>query len=327
MTTQPKFPARVKTNILFAHAAYQMADRLVARFPDMSHLEVRTLDDLKARASWADIIVVSGLWRNEIVDVAPKLRFVQSISAGTDQYNREMFRQKGVRLASAAGVNAAAVAEHALALMLSFARRLHLLRDAQAAKTWRPMLSDLSLREEELGGKTLLVVGLGRIGNRLAALGKAFGMRVIATRRDETAGAGAADAVYRHDRVKGLLGEADFVVLTCPLTPQTERLIDGAALASMKRTAYLINVARGKVVDEPALIAALKGGLIAGAGLDCTWEEPLPASSPLWTLPNTIVTPHSAGETQAYEDNVIDILMENLGRLWRGETALRNEVV
>ena len=193
--------------------------------------------------------------------------------------------------------------------------------------TWRPMLSDLTLREEELGGKTLLVVGLGRIGQKIAALGKAFGMRVIATKRDETAGRGAADAVYKFDRLKGLLPEADFVVLACPLTPQTERLIDGSALASMKRTAYLINVARGKVVDEPSLISALRGGLIAGAGLDCTWEEPLPATSPLWTLPNTIVTPHSAGETQRYEDNVIDILMENLGRLWKGETALLNEVV
>ena len=324
---QPKFPTRENTNILFAHAAYQMANRLVARFPDMSHIEVRNGDDLKARASWADVVVVSGLWRNELLDAAPKLRFVQSISAGTDQYSREMFRLKGVRLASAAGVNAPAVAEHALSLMLVFTRRLHLLHVAQAAKTWRPMLSDLSLREEELGGKTLLVVGLGRIGNRVAALGKAFGMRVIATRRDETAGTGAADVVYRHDRVKGLLPEADFVVLTCPLTPQTERMIDGSALASMKKTAYLINVARGRVVDEPALISALRGSLIAGAGLDCTWEEPLPSSSPLWALPNTIVTPHSAGETQRYEDNVIDILMENLGRLWRGETALRNEIV
>jgi D-2-hydroxyacid dehydrogenase (NADP+) len=323
----PKFPPRDKTNVLFAHAAYRMSDRLVRRFADISHIEVRTLDDLRARAAWADVIVVSGLWRNELLEAAPKLRFVQSISAGTDQYNRELFRQKGVRLASAAGVNAAAVAEHALALMLSFTRRLNLLRDAQTAMSWRPMLSDLALREEELGGKTLLVVGLGRIGDRVAALGKAFGMKVIATRRDEAGGRGAADAVFKFDRLKGLLPEADFVVLTCPLTPQTERLIDGSALASMKRTAYLINVARGKVVDEPSLISALRGGLIAGAGLDCAWEEPLPATSPLWTLPNTIVTPHSAGETQAYEDNVIDILMENLGRLWKGETALRNEVV
>ena len=326
MPQQP-FPAREDTTILFAHAAYQMSQRFSARNLGVRHIEVRSFADLEARVPEADVVVVSGLWRNTLLDTAPKLRFVQSISAGTDQYDRAAFRQKGVRLASGAGVNAAAVAEHAVALLLAFTRRLHLLRDAQTAKTWRPMLSDLSLREEELGGKTLLVMGLGRIGNRVAALGRAFGMRVIATRVHAAAGAGAADAVYPHGAVVDLLPEADVVVLTCPLTPQTERLIDAAALARMKPTAYLINVARGRVVDEPALIAALQERRIAGAGLDCTWDEPLPASSPLWTLPNAIVTPHSAGETQAYEDNVLDILMENLERLWRGETTLRNEVV
>jgi phosphoglycerate dehydrogenase-like enzyme len=152
-------------------------------------------------------------------------------------------------------------------------------------------------------------------------------MRVIATKRDETVGGEAADAVYRNDILKGVLPEADYVVLTCPLTAQTERLIDSSALVAMKRDAVLINVARGKVVDEPALVSALKGGLIAGAGIDCTWEEPLPSSSPLWAFANVIVTPHSAGETRHYEDNVLDILLENLERLWRGETNLRNEVV
>ena len=322
-----RFPARDYTNILIAHPAYRLADRLVARAPEMSHMEVRSLDDLKTRANWADVIVVSGLWRNEVLDVAPKLRFVQSISAGTDQYDKAAFKAKGVRLASAAGVNERAVAEHALGLMLALTRRLAVLRDEQVKRKWRPMLSDLGQREEELHGKTLLVVGLGRIGARVAALGKAFGMKVIATRRDETAGAGPADAVYRFDRTRGLLPEADFVVLTCPLNPQTDKLIDGRALASMRRTAYLINVARGRVVDEPALISALRGGLIAGAGLDVTWEEPLPETSPLWTLPNTIVTPHSAGETQSYEDNVLDVMMDNLERLWRGEASLRNEIV
>ena len=115
----PHFPSRDTTSILFAHAAYQMSSRLTARFPDVAHMEVRTLEALKAKAPAADVVVVSGLWRNEILDAAPRLRFVQSISAGIDQYDRQLFQQKGVRLASAAGVNAAAVAEHAIALMLS----------------------------------------------------------------------------------------------------------------------------------------------------------------------------------------------------------------
>jgi phosphoglycerate dehydrogenase-like enzyme len=124
-----------------------------------------------------------------------------------------------------------------------------------------------------------------------------------------------------------LLPEADMVALTCPLTPETTHLIDAAALARMKATAALINVARGKVVDEPALIAALEAGAIAAAGLDCTVVEPLPADSKLWEMPQVVITPHTGGETARYEDNIVDLLMDNLGRLGRAETALRNQVV
>jgi phosphoglycerate dehydrogenase-like enzyme len=303
-----------------------MGARLSARHTGLAFDEVRTLDDLKARSANADVIVVSGLWRNELLD-SPRLRFVQSISAGTDQYDKDAFRARGVRLASATGVNERAVAEHAIALVLAFARRLHLLRDAQAQRHWRPMLSDLVAREDELGGRTLLVVGLGRIGTRIARLGKALEMRVIATKRDPSKGGDAVDALYPDSRLQEALAEADYVVLSCPLTPQTERLIGAAALAAMKPSAVLVNVARGKVVDEPALVAALQAGRIAGAAVDVTVEEPLPAASPLWAMPNVIVTPHAAGETKLYEDNVLDILMENLDRLWRGETALRNQIV
>ena len=123
------------------------------------------------------------------------------------------------------------------------------------------------------------------------------------------------------------LAEADAVVLTCPLTPQTENLIDAAALARMKSGAYLINVARGGCVNEPDLVAALERGAIAGAGIDTTWEEPLSPDSPLWDFDNALITPHTAGETRQYEDNVVDILIENIRRLQRGEDALVNGIV
>jgi phosphoglycerate dehydrogenase-like enzyme len=123
------------------------------------------------------------------------------------------------------------------------------------------------------------------------------------------------------------LGTADIVALTCPLTPETTNLIDAKALAAMKPSALLVNVARGRVVDEPALVAALTEKRLSAAGLDVTQVEPLPAASPLWAMPNVLITPHTAGETQRYEDGVIDLLVENLDRLWRGETALRNQVV
>jgi D-2-hydroxyacid dehydrogenase (NADP+) len=152
-------------------------------------------------------------------------------------------------------------------------------------------------------------------------------MRVVATKRDTSTGANDADAVYANDRLHDLLREADIVALTCPLTPETENLIDAAMLSAMKPTAHLINVARGRVIDEAALIEALQQRRIAAAGLDVTRDEPLPTASPLWAMPNVLITPHSAGETQRYEDAVIDILLDNLGRLWRGEAALRNQVV
>jgi phosphoglycerate dehydrogenase-like enzyme len=167
---------------------------------------------------------------------------------------------------------------------------------------------------------------MGRIGSRLTRLAKAFDMRVLAIRRDPAGGADGADAVGGLDSLHAMLREADIVALACPLTPDTERLIDAAALAAMRPHAHLINVARGRVVDEPALIRALQEQQIAAAALDVTWEEPLPASSPLWSLPNVLITPHTAGETRAYEDGVIDILLENLERLRRG-AALLNEVV
>jgi phosphoglycerate dehydrogenase-like enzyme len=123
-----------------------------------------------------------------------------------------------------------------------------------------------------------------------------------------------------------LLPQADFVALTCPLTPATEKLIDSTALELMKPTAVLINMARGRVVDEPALIAALRNGTIVGTGLDCFWDEPLPPDSPLWAMENVLITPHSGGETQQYEERVIAILLENLEMLWRGEKVLFNQI-
>ena len=151
-------------------------------------------------------------------------------------------------------------------------------------------------------------------------------MRVVGLRRDPARG-GDADEVQPMSALNALLPDADFVALTCPLTPDTEKLIDAAALARMQPSAYLVNLARGRVVDEPALIETLAAHRIAGAALDVTVEEPLPPNSPLWDMEHVLLTPHTAGETRRYEDNVIEILRDNLDRLWRGESQLRNQVV
>jgi len=320
-------PARDKLTICFAHVAYRMGERFALRDAGLDWFEVRGFEDLKARIAEVDVLLCSGLWRNELIAAAPRLAFIQSISAGTDQYSRDSLRAAGIRVASAQGANERAVAEHAIALILAMARKIPEARDNQSAKKWRGMIGDISKREDELGGKTLLVVGMGRIGSRLVTLAKAFDMRVIAIRRDPSKGAGAADKVVGEDHLLGMLPQADFVALTCPLTRETENLIDAKVLAAMRPSAYLVNVARGKVVNEPALVEALTQKRIAGAALDCVWDEPLPAASPLWGATNALITPHTAGETRRYEDNVIDLLLENLERLWRGETELRNQFV
>jgi phosphoglycerate dehydrogenase-like enzyme len=320
-------PSRDKTTICFAHVAYQLQARFVRRNTGVASFEVRSADELLRRIAEAEILVVSGLWRDDLVPRATKLRFVQAIGAGTDQFGRAALAQRGIRLASARGVNAQAVAEHAMALILALARRLPEARDNQKKQVWRGMIGDLAAREDELGGKTLLIVGLGDIGGRLAKLAKAFDMRVIGLRRDPGNGAGAADTVHSMGELSALLPQADFVGLTCPLVPETENLIDQAALGAMKRSAFLINVARGRCVDEAALAKTLSEGGIAGAALDVAVEEPLAPNSPLWTIETALITPHTAGETRRYEDNVLDILEDNLARLWRGDTTLRNQIL
>lgn len=323
--TPKQLPPRGELVVLFAHAAYQLGVELERRKSGVQIVEARTLDEFRAKMPDVHVASCSMMWRNELLDVAPKLVFVQSVSAGMNQYDVAKFKAAGVRLASAQGVNARAVAEHAIALILSIARKLHTGRDNQHRKFWRGMISDPRQREDELGGKTVLIVGLGGIGDRLAQICKAFDMKVIATRRDPAKGAGGADEVFADRELMQVLPRADIVVLTCPITPETTNLMNAAAFARMKPGAMLINVARGPVVDEPALIAALQSGRLGAAGIDVTVEEPLAAASPLWTMENVVLTPHTAGETQAYEANVVDILLENLGRLERGEARLRNE--
>ena len=298
-------PPKDEVTVCFAHVAYNLQTRFAKRETGIRSLQVWNRDELDAGVGEADVLVISGLWRNDLVEKATRLRFIQSIGAGTDQFGRDALSARGIRLA----------------------RRLPEARDNQTKHHWRGMIGDLTRREDELGGKTLVIIGLGNIGGRLARLAKAFDMHVIGVRRDPAAGKGAADSVHAIADLNSLLPQADIVALTCPMTKETENLIDADALGRMKKSAFMINTARGKIVNEAALIATMRAGGIAGAAIDVTAEEPLPAESPLWDLPNTFITPHSAGETRRYEDNVLDILEENLQRLWLGEAKLRNQIV
>ena len=323
----PLLPAREKLHILFAHGAYALKPVFDAAHGDIRTTQVTNAADLEAALPEADVLVTSMLWRNDLLPQAGRLRYLQSVSSGMNQYDAEAFRARGIRLASGRGVNRNAVSEHAIGLLLSLTRRLALARDNQAVAHWRPNQSDPMEREDELAGKTVLVIGIGGIGGRIARIARALDMTVIGLRRDPSKGAGDTDEVHGFRALPALLPRADVVVLSCPLTEETVNMIDAAALALMKPTALLVNVARGGCVDEAALIAALEGGRLAGAGLDVTRAEPLPAASPLWRLPNVVLTPHAAGETRRYEGNVIAILEENLARLWAGRPDLVNGLV
>ncbi len=273
------------------------------------------------------MIVVSGYWDNALLPHADRLRFAQVCGAGYDMFDLDAVRAKGVRLAHASGINVNGVSDHAMALLLALTRQIHTGRDNQRQGIWRGMISDLAKREDELPGKTMVIFGMGKIGTRLARLAKAFDMTVLGLKRDTSTPVEHVDELHPSSALLDLLPRADVTVLTCPLTEETRNVIDGAALAAMKPSSYLINVARGGCVDEAALVEALRGGAIAGAGIDVTVPEPLALKSALWSLENVILTPHTGGETTKYEDNVIDILLENLGRLSKGEEALYNQVI
>lgn len=320
-------PPSDQLTVLFAHVAYRFGDRFAPRNSGIRFIEARSREELDANLPQADVLVCSGMWRNDIPAIAPKLRFVQSCSAGTDQYDRAVLKTAGIRLASGQGINANAVSDHAIALMLALLRRIPEARDNQAKRIWRGMQGDFTKREDEAFGKTAVVVGLGRIGGRIARLCKAFGMTVVGVRQNVAGGAEGADEVHSFRDLKSLLPRADVLILACPLTEDTRGLIDAEALALLKPSALFINVARGRVVDEPALIEACRKRSFAFAALDVTADEPLPADSPLWDMPHVLITPHTGGETHMYEDNVLDFMVENIARLQRGEAALVNQIV
>ena len=320
-------PPRDQITIQFAHVAYRFAERFEMRGTGLNHFQSWTAEDTLARAAEANVLICTGFWSPEVLEAATNLNFIQVCGAGYNQFDLDAISARGIRLANGSGVNRNAVSDHAMGLILSISRRLAEARDNQHKRVWRGMMSDHAKREDELAGKTLLIYGLGSIGERLARLAKAFEMRVVGFKRDPSRHDGGADEVHTSSVFEEWLPEADFVALCCPLTRETTNLINAPALRAMKEESWLVNVARGGCVDTQALICALGEGHIRGAALDVTEPEPLPADSPLWDMDNVILTPHTAGETCRYEDNVIDLLITNLDKLWAGEKELANGIV
>ena len=254
---------------------------------------------------------------------APKLRWLQVFNAGVDHPVFGRFVANGVRLTTAAGSSAEPIAQTAIAGLLMLARGFPHWQEAQRRSAWEPIA--LASVPADLRGQTLLVLGLGAIGSEIARLARALGMHVIGVRRGPARADDPVDELQTPARLHELLPRVDWLALACPLTDQTRGLIDAQALALLPHGARVLNVARGGVVDESALIAALREERLGGAYLDVFAEEPLPSASPLWTLPNVIVTPHNSAVSRGNERRQTEIFLANLVRYGRGE-PLQNEV-
>lgn len=265
---------------------------------------------------------------------APHLAWVQLASAGVDRFLDHPIMRSGIRLTTASGIHAIPIAEHIMALMLAWSRQLLQTWRWQAAQEW-PAGRSRRYSATELRGATLGIVGYGSIGRHLARLARAFEMRVLAMRRSPghpvarwvAPGTGDPEGeiperIFAPGSLGDMLPLCDYVAITAPLSPETRHLIGAGELAAMKKSAFLVNISRGAVIDEPALIAALQDGTIAGAGLDVFETEPLPADSPLYKLDNVILTPHVAGFSEHYNDRLVQLFVENLQRYRDGQPLL-----
>lgn len=283
----------------------------------VAHTPSETLDGFER----ADVALTKWL-RTKWLDSADDLRWVQAASAGVDHYDLDGLAEREIVLTNATGVHAQPIAEQVLGYLLAFERDLLKARDQQRDGLWR------RFRGGELAAKTVGIVGLGAIGTQVAELASAVGSTVIGTKRDPTDAPEAVDEVFPASELETVLARSDYLVLACPLTDETEGLIGWSEIETMPAEAVLVNVARGDVVNEKALVEGLQQNRIAGAALDVFQEEPLPAGSPLWDLPNALVTPHMAGSTPEYYERVGEIVVDNFEAFREGDLGgMRNRIV
>ena len=257
----------------------------------------------------------------DLADTAPRLRWVQGIGSGYEHIWGGGLERDGIVVTNAVGVSAAPMAEFVLGRILQLWKRFPEIEDLAARHEWKPAYGRM------LAGSTVGIIGLGAIGRALAERASALGMRVVASRRTWQPGMTApyVDTLYGPDDLPVLLAESDVVLLCAPSTPETRGLIDADALASMRPGALFVNVGRGTMVDEPALIDALERGQLAAAVLDVTSEEPLPSEHPLWDAPNVYISAHCSATSDGYVERVLAVFLDNLAR-YLADEPLRNVV-
>ncbi len=290
--------------------------------PDVEVWCPETREEADARLRECDVVLGFAV-RPANLAAAKRLRWIHSTAASVTGVLFPALVDSDVVVTNARGLHADAMAEHALGMMLAFTRKLHLARDAQRAHVWAQ--EGLWAEPPEIGslsGSTLGLVGLGKVGSAIASRARALGMRVVAVRRYPAASPEPAHEQWPTSRLHDLLALADWVVLAAPHTAETDGLLGPAELARMKPGARLVNLGRGALVDEPALIDALASGQLAGAALDVFADEPLSPTSPLWDLPEVILTPHTSGLGPRYWERAMEQFVANLRRFTAGEPLL-----
>ncbi|HLW54840.1 MAG TPA: D-2-hydroxyacid dehydrogenase [Candidatus Angelobacter sp.] len=304
------------------HAPSWLRPRLQQAFPDIRFVQLPDDRKLAKEISDADVFIGWSL-RPEFLSAAKKLRWIHSPAAAVNQLLSPELVESGIVVTNSTGVHGPVVAEHALAVILALAKRLPQAMRYQAKKTWsQDQLWNDRPRPREVDGATVVLVGMGGIGREFAPRAKALGMKVVAVRENPGKGASGADEVYGTDELDRVLPEADYVVLCAPLTAATAGIINRARLKKMKKDSYLINVSRGQLIDEAALLNTLQNRRIAGAALDVFSQEPLPRSSPFWRLDNLLITPHTAAVTERLWERHLRFISENLKRFIAGQPLL-----
>ncbi len=301
-------------------------EQLAAKFPGVRFEMAADPSVFREKLPTADVLYSWHL-PAPLFQSARRLKWMHTPGAGIDHLMYPQLRGSEIQITNGAGLSGDAMAEHLLAIMLAFSRRLHDAMRLQARQRWgQDLMWSTDPVPFRLEGKTVGIVGLGGIGEELARRAKALGMRVVGVRRHpEKRPPKFVDAMGGPGQLDDLLEQSDFVVLAAPLTPETRGLIGARELAKMKNTAYLLNVARGELINETALVRALRGKTIAGAGLDVFQNEPLPDRSIFWRVPNLIVSPHFAGTYPEHMHRATDLFEENLARFLKGK-PLRNLV-
>lgn len=303
----------------------EMAIRVRRRWPEMNVVHLPDYGHIDTELPGTDIFVGFSL-RPAQFAFTRKLKWIHCTAAGVAQLMYPELRGSGVVVTNASGVHAVPMAEHILGMLIAMARRFPDAMRYQLQGRWAQQeIWDAPLRPRELRGQLLLVVGFGAVGKELARLIQPLGMRIWGVTRSGRGDAQLAERILPATELDAALSQADYVVLAAPEIPETHHLIGARQLQALKPTSYLINVARGSLVDEAALIAALERRAIAGAALDVAEREPLPPDSPLWKLDNVFLTPHVSSVSESLWDRQTDLLLENLER-WFSGRALLNQV-